>query len=139
MKKASLLCTLIVLFIAGNSCAIDGKTMGHIISIPIIEGTGIYSSVKMIQTHDGNLTAAAITNLSLIGLNAGLGAVTLFGGSDNYSTLRTIHRIMGFSTFCAGAWMTASAVANKDVSRVDKGVSMGYSVLTVVPLFMFSF
>ena len=138
MKKCSFfILTLAVL--AGSTAAMDGKTIGHLVAIPLIEGAGIYTSVRMIGTGDGNATAAAVTNLGLAGLNAGIGAYTLFGKPANYETLRTIHRIAGFATSAASIWMTASAIMNKDVRPADRAVSTGYSVLTVVPLFMFKF
>lgn len=119
--------------------AMDGKTLGHIISIPVLEGVGIYSSVRMLQSRDPNATAAAITNLSLIGINAGIGAYTLFGNSENYGTLRTVHRIAGFLTSAAAVWLTTSAWLDDDLRKVDKGVATGYSVMTVVPVVIFSF
>ena len=119
--------------------AMDGKTISHVVSIPVIEGVGIYSSVRMLQTGEPNATAAAITNLSLIGFNAGIGAYTLFGKPDNYGTLRTIHRVTGFLTSAAAIWLTASAWLDADLRSVDKGVSTGYSVMTVVPVILFSF
>jgi heme A synthase len=131
-----------VILIAGACMqlqAMDGKTIGHLVSIPVIEGVGIYSSVRLLQTRQPNATSAAVTNLSLIGINAGIGAYTLFGNSDNYGTLRTIHRVVGFLTSAAAVWLTTSAWLDDDMQSVDKGVSTGYSVMTVVPVIMFSF
>jgi hypothetical protein len=138
MKKIMLGMLLISLFVHQGR-AMDGKTIGHLISIPIIEGSGIYTSVKMLGTHDANASAAAVTNLCLIGTNAGIGAYTLFGHPDNYGTLRLVHRITGFITSAASIWMAVSAVDSPDLKKVDKGVGVGYAVLTVVPLFVFSF
>ena len=119
--------------------AMDGKTVSHLVTIPVIEGTGIYTSVQMIRTGQPNSTAAAITNLALIGIDAGIGAYTLFGKPDNYSTLRTVHRIAGMVTSAAAIWLTTSAWLNPDMRSVDRGVSTGYSVMTVVPVILFSF
>lgn len=119
--------------------AFDGKTLSHLISIPVVEGTGIYSSVKNIRSGGGNGTAAAVTNLSLMGINAGLGAYTLFGEPDNYQTLRTLHRIFGFALTAAGVWLTVSTATNDDMTALDKGIAGGYTGLTVVPVILFSF
>ena len=119
--------------------AMEGKTLGHLISIPVIEGTGIYTSVQMIRTGQTNSTAAGITNLALVGMNAGMGAYTLFGKPDDYGTFRMVHRIAGMLTSAAAVWLTVSAWQNPDMKQVDRAVSTGYSVLTVVPVIMFSF
>ena len=135
------LSVLLIVFsgVVVQSHAMDGKTLGHLISIPVIEGTGIYTSVRMIQTGQANSTAAAVTSLALIGLNAGVGAYTLFGNSDHYGTLRTVHRVAGMLTSAAAVWLTVSAWRNPEMNRVDRGISTGYSVMTAVPVVMFSF
>jgi hypothetical protein len=139
MFKKLFLGALITVSLVGQTSALDGKTIGHVISIPIIEGTGIYSSIRLLKVGEANTTAASIANLSLIGINAGLGAYTLFGKPDNFGQWHTIHRITGFVTCAASLWLTVSAGVNQDVRNIDKGISAGYSVLTVVPLILFSF
>ena len=137
--KYTLMCLIATLFFTARADALDGKTLAHVISIPVIEGTGIYASVKMIRTGTTNNTAAAITNLSLIGINAGMGAYTLFGKPTDYSKWRTTHRIVGFAASAAAIWLAISAGRDSDITRVDKGVAIGYSALTVVPVVLFSF
>ncbi|MBN1758002.1 MAG: hypothetical protein JW863_06785 [Chitinispirillaceae bacterium] len=132
----------LIILIAGTLLqihAMDGKTVSHLITIPVIEGAGIYTSVQMIRTGQANSTAAAITNLALIGVDAGIGAYTLFGKPDNYGTLRMVHRIAGMVTGAAAIWLTTSAWLNSDMKTVGRGVSTGYSVMTVVPVILFSF
>ena len=134
--------SVLLLFCAGvlmQLYAMDGKTISHIVSIPVIEGAGIYSSVRMLQTGKPNATAAAITNFSLIGINAGIGAYTLFGKPDDYGTFRTVHRVAGFLTGAAAVWLAASVLRDADRRSVDKGIAAGYSVMTVVPVVVFSF
>lgn len=138
MKKMHLSILLLLLGLT-PSHALDGKTLGHVIAIPVIEGTGIYSSIKMIQTATPNGTATGITNLSLIGINAAMGAYTLFGKPADYATWRTIHRITGAATFAASAWLAVSAWKNSGGTNLDKGIATGYSVLAAVPVIMFSF
>ena len=138
MKKLYLF-ILVVLITIQTSWALDGKTISHLVAIPIMEGAGVYTSLKMIKTDDNNLKAAAVTNISLMGINAGLGAIALFGNFDNYRNLRTAHRILGFTLSAASIWLTVSSAVNDDVRGIDKGIAAGYSIMTVVPLFMFSF
>ena len=139
MAKKILLCAVLMFGIIRQSHALDGKTIGHLISIPIVEGTGIYSSVRLIQTGNANATAAAVINLSLIGINSAVGAYTLFGKPADYSRWRAIHRVTGFITGAAGIWLAVSAGVNKEVANIDKGVAAGYAVVAVVPVILFSF
>ena len=132
--------TIIVICILFTiSLSMDSKTLFHIISIPVIDGAGIYSSVRCLQTDDSNNRAAAITNLSLLGLNAGLGVLTIVNQSDSYRNLRTTHRVIGFLLSGAAVWLTVSMIPDDDIARVDKGVAGGYTALTAVPLVLFSF
>lgn len=137
--KRILSTALVAFMLISPSFALDGKTLGHLISIPVIEGTGIYSSVRLLQTGTANGTAAAITNFSLIGINAGIGAYTLFGKPADYEKWRMAHRVAGMFTSAAAIWLAISAGVNDDVARLDKGVAAGYSVLAVVPVVLFSF
>ena len=129
----------LIAFLTAVSFSMESKTLMHIISIPIIDGTGIYTSVKCFQTGNTNNKAAAITNLSLLGVNASLGAMTMLGNQDSYQKLRTTHRIVGFLVTGAAIWMAVSAGLDDDIVKVDKGVAGGYAALTVVPLLLFSF
>lgn len=119
--------------------AMDGKTLAHIISVPLIEGAGIYSAVNMIQSDNSNSKAAGITSVSLLGLNAGLGAFTMFGNAENYSSFRLVHRILGFAVTGAGLWMTISAATDDNIKSHVPYVAGGYTALTVVPLVIFRF
>lgn len=138
MRKAVLILLLMGVFVI-QVHALDGKTIGHIISVPLIDAAGIYSSVKVIGTDEVNGTAAAITNLSLLGINAGLGVWTMLSGDKTYQNTRTLHRILGFAITGASIWLAVSSAVNDDITGFDKGVAAGYSVMTVVPILMFSF
>jgi hypothetical protein len=119
--------------------AMDGKTIAHLISLPVIETAGIYTSVVMIRTDSFNNRAAGIANLSMLAVNAGAGAFTMFGGSENYDRWRRIHRILGITTTAAALWMSISAGVDDNLADRDKYVGAGYAVLTTIPVFMFSF
>ncbi|MBN1308027.1 MAG: hypothetical protein JXA18_08935 [Chitinispirillaceae bacterium] len=139
MVKNLLPAAFFAIILTESSHGFDGKTIGHLISIPIIEGTGIYSSIRLMQTGGANATASAVTNLSLIVVNSGVGAYTLFGKPADYTRWRTVHRITGFVTGAAGIWLAASAGINNDVAGLDKGIAAGYGIVAVVPVVMFSF
>lgn len=133
-----------VFFLIGSvllsfSSGMDKKTLAHIISIPLLDGAGIYSSVRMLNTESANNKAAAITSLSLLGVNAGLGTLSLVANSENMSWARTTHRIVGFLVTGASVWMAVSAGIDDDIRTGDKIVAGGFAGLTVVPLIMFSF
>jgi hypothetical protein len=136
--------TLKVFFLIGSvllsfSSGMDKKTLAHIISIPLLDGAGIYTSVRMLNTESANNKAAAITSLSLLGVNAGLGTLSLVANSENMSWARTTHRIVGFLVTGASVWMAVSAGIDDDIRTGDKIVAGGFAGLTVVPLIMFSF
>jgi hypothetical protein len=139
VDRTYLYLTLLGCLAAFPCSAFDGKTLSHLISIPFVEGAGIYASVKNIQSGSGSGTAAAVTSLSLMGINAGLGAYTHFGKPDNYQNLRTLHRVFGFALTAAGVWLTVSTAVNDDMTTLDKGIAGGYTGLTLVPVILFSF
>ena len=138
MKRISF--TAIILLIAFTLCsALDTKTLGHIISIPVIDAAGIYSAVQLIRSDGVNGKAAGITSISLLAINGGLGAYTLFGKPENYAKFRTIHRIIGFAVTGAALWMSISAGTNDREQNSDKYITYGYSAVTTVPLVVFAF
>jgi hypothetical protein len=126
-------------FLLTNAFCLSGKGIAHIMTIPIIEGAAIYTSVNMLQTNKINNKAAAITNLSLLSINTGLGITKLFADESNYSALRKAHRFVGMAVAGASVWIAASTFTDNNSNRLNKGVSAGYSTLTIVPLIMFSF
>lgn len=140
-KRFILLIALIIPSYTVNAGMINlgGKQIAHIASVPVIEGTGIYSSVKMIGTGNANATAAGITNISLLAINAAIGAIKVFGNVDNYQAWNTAHRIVGYTIAGASVWMAVSAFANNKTSGLTRGMATGYSALTFVPIIMFSF
>jgi hypothetical protein len=130
---------LLNLLLIGISPGMDKKTLMHVVSVPLLDASGIYTSVRMLNTESNNNKASAITSLSLLGVNAGLGTVSLFSNSEKMGWARTTHRIVGFLVTGASLWMAISAGVDDEVKTGDKVVAGGYSALTVVPLIMFSF
>jgi hypothetical protein len=117
------------------------KTTAHIASMPLIEGAGIYSSVVALGHSE---TAApkvmGIANLGLLATNATLGAITMFGSDDLKPKLTRIHRIIGCTLSAAALGLSISMSVDDGVNtHTGRYVSYGYTVLTVVPIVMFSF
>ena len=115
------------------------RAIGHIASVPVIEASGIYSSVKMIGTGNSGATAAGISNISLLAINAAIGAIKVFGNVDNYQAWNTAHRIIGYTIAGASVWLAVSAFTVNKTSGATRAVATGYSALTFVPIIMFSF
>ncbi len=137
MKSRNII--LIMMMLVGISNGMDKKTLAHIISIPLLDGAGIYTGVQMLKTESANNKASAITSLSLLGVNAGLGATSMFAHSENMSWVRTTHRVVGFLVTGASVWMAVSAGVDDQIKTGDKIIAGGFAGLTVVPLIMFSF
>jgi len=123
-----------------NSTAFSGKALLHFISLPVIEGAGIYVSVKSLtDNNSSSLTkAASITNLSILGANASLGVITMISADDTRYKLRTIHRIAGITLSAASLWLSISNSIDHDAAST-RYVSYGYTVLTVFPIIIFRF
>jgi hypothetical protein len=138
-SKVMLFLTIILTITSSTLSKVGGKELAHFISLPIIDGCGIYTSVKMLGTESANNKAAAISNLSLLAINGGLGMMTKFSSDKNYGKIRKIHRIAGFAVTGASIWMAVSAGLSDSMKKTDKGIAAGYSVLTVFPLVLFSF
>lgn len=137
MKKAGL-CLLILTFIF-KSYSAETKTILHLATVPVIEGLGVYSSVMAVKDGNNQCKAAGITAISLLAINAGLGAFTYFGKSDEYGKLRTIHRIIGFTAATAGLWLTIASADDSRVKSHVKYTSGAYTLTASVPIFIFKF
>lgn len=116
------------------------KKEAHFISLPFIGGAGLYSSIMILQeSKSAPSRVPALATMTLLAANAGIGATALFGPQDNYTALRIIHRYVGFGLTAAGLWMSIAAANDKSVKSLERGVSYGYTVLTTVPIIIFSF
>jgi|WetSurMetagenome_2_1015567.scaffolds.fasta_scaffold299414_2 hypothetical protein len=132
---------MIVAFVATTwSPSFGWKKEAHFLGLPIIEGAGIYSSVRMLQDSKSSGTkASAITSLCLLGGEAGLGCFAIFGPQPNYPTVRKIHRYVGFALSAAALWMSISAANDAQVKNNDRNIAHGYALVTTIPLIMFAF
>jgi heme A synthase len=135
MKK-----TVILVVIVCATSVFAWKKEAHYISMPIIEGAGLYTSIRCLQdTKSASTQIPSITTIVLLAGNAGLGALTVFGPQDNYPLLRTIHRYVGMAVSAAALWMTIAAANDRDVNNLTRNISYGYTAVTTVPIIIFSF
>jgi heme A synthase len=131
---------LVVVLLVLATSTFAWKKEAHFISLPFIEGSGLYSSIMILQdSRSASTKVPAVATISLLAANAGIGATAMFGPQDNYPVLRTIHRFVGFGLTAAALWMSIAAASDKNVKNLEKNVSYGYTVLTVVPILIFSF
>ena len=116
------------------------KAVWHYVSLPLIEGAGIYSSIKSLTDDNSgtSTTAASITNLTLLGTNATFGLITMFSSEDARYKLRTAHRIIGITVSAAALWLSISASVD-DVETSTRIVSYAYTGMSIIPVIMFSF
>ena len=124
-----------------NTPLFAGKELFHYISLPLIEGAGIYTSIRALtdDNSEPSTDAAAITNLALLGTNGALGLTTIFLEDDARYNMRTIHRIMGFTISAASLWLSVATSIDDDIEQSTPYVSYGYSAVTLIPIFTFSF
>jgi hypothetical protein len=139
MNRALVAISILIALLSGNVTALDKKTIIHLSTIPITEGLGIYSSVKMIGDGNAGSRTAGITNISLLALNAGLGSFIAFGKPANFNTLRLVHHAIGFTVIGTALWLTVAASTDHNIDSHVKFVSGGYTAMTTVPIFIFNF
>jgi hypothetical protein len=141
MNKFSVLC-LVVLMAFGTSFGRIHSWKGtvHLIAVPFIAGTGAYASITMLQHARETATkAGAITNLSLLAAQAGLGATILFTDDDLPPAFRIIHRIVGGGVIASGLWISIAGSFDKGVNSTSRWVAYTHTALAAAPLILFTF
>jgi hypothetical protein len=122
------------------SSAFAWKKEAHFISLPLIEGMGIYSSVRVLQDSKSALTkSSAIATLSLLACDAGLGSYIIFDQPSNYALLRRVHRYIGVAITASALLMSVSAGNDRRIENTDRNIMYGYSIVTSIPIIVFSF
>ena len=112
----------------------------HFLTLPFIEGTGIYSSIRILQDSQSSGTkASAITSLSLLCIEAGLGSMAIFGPQPNYPKLRRIHRYVAFALSAAALWMSISVANDAHVENEARNFTHAFAITTTMPLIVYSF
>jgi hypothetical protein len=130
----------VIVLLVFSSSAFGWKKEAHFISLPFIEGAGLYSSIMVLQeSAAASSKAPAAATLTLLVANAALGATTAFGPQDWYPNLRAIHRYMGFGITAAGLWMSIAAANDKNVRNLERNTSYAFTALSTVPIIIFSF
>jgi heme A synthase len=131
-------CATLLLVLAASTFA--WKKEAHFISLPFIEGTGLYSSIMILEdSKSASTKAPAAATVTLLVSNAAVGAAMAFGRQEWYPSLRTIHRFTGFGITAAGLWMSIAAANDKKVRNLERNVSYFYTGLSTVPIIIFSF
>jgi hypothetical protein len=135
MKKIMLLAVLVF-----ATSTFAWKKEAHFISLPIIEGAGLYTSIRfLMDTKSAATQVPSIATITLLAANATIGGIAIFGPQENYPLLRTIHRFVGFGLTAAGLWMSIAAANDRDVNNLTRNISYGYTIVTTVPIIIFSF
>jgi len=138
MKKNLSYSFMVVLFLCMHVYA--GKGLYHFISLPLIEGAGIYTSVKSLtdDVSGPSTKAASITNLALLGTNGALGLTAMLLPEETSGKMRTVHKIVGYTVAAASIWLAISGSVD-EIDKTTRYVSYGYGGLTLIPVIMFSF
>lgn len=112
----------------------------HLVAVPFIAGTGIYTDIRMLQTADeAGTRAGSITNLCLVGCQAALGATILFGDDDQPPVIRVIHHIVGAAVIASSIWLNVEGTMDKGVPQAARYTSYGHTVFSAAPLLLLSF
>ncbi len=140
--RGLILCSMVLLFAFGNSFGKIHSWKGavHLSMAPFLEATGIYSDVRMLQTAEQTGTqAGAITNLSLLAVQAGLGATILFTDDDLPPVVRVIHRIVGASVIASALWISIEGSLDKGVPSTACYTAYAHTALATAPLILMTF
>ena len=122
------------------SSAFAWKKEAHFISLPLIEGMGIYSSVRILQDSKSAWTkSTAVATLSLLACDAGLGSYIVFAQPSNYALMRAIHRYIGIAITASALIMSGSAGNDRHIENSDRNIMYGYSIVSSIPIIVFSF
>ena len=112
----------------------------HLCAVPFIAGTGIYSDVRMLQTAGQTGTrAGAITNLSLLGVQAGLGLTILFTDENLPPVIRLVHRMVGAGVIASALWISIEGSIDDGVPSAPRYTAYAHTVLAAAPLILFTF
>jgi hypothetical protein len=140
MKKNRIGGIFLISTILLSSSAFAWKKEAHFISLPLIEGMGVYSSVRILQDSKSRSTrSSAIATLSLLASNAGLGSYIIFSQPSNYALMRAIHRYVGIAITASALVMSISAANDSHIENNDRNLMWGYSLVSSIPIIVFSF
>jgi heme A synthase len=133
-------CKSIILLLLFALSTFAWKKEAHFISLPLIEGSGLYSSIMVLEeSKTASTKVPAAATVTLLVANAAIGATKVFGPQDWYPPLRAVHQYVGFAVTAAGVWMSIAAGRDKNVKNLERNVSYAYTALSTVPIIIFSF
>jgi hypothetical protein len=120
------------------SCA--WKKEVHFLTLPIAEGCGIYSAIRILQdSRSPGSKASAVASLSLLGIETGLASAAIFGPKPDYPKISRIHRFTGYALAAAALWMSIAAANDPNVENRDRNFAHGFAIAAAVPVVVFSF
>jgi hypothetical protein len=112
----------------------------HVCTAPVILGSGIYASTRLLQdSHEPWARAGAVADLSFLTLQTGLGATILLGNDEQPLVFRTIHRIVGIGVIASGLWISIAGSMDEHTAPAGRYAAYGHTALAAVPLILFSF
>lgn len=140
MKNSSLL-TFIILLSGMYFSSFAGKKIVHFISIPFVEGTGIYTSATALKNADNvNTKVASVTNLALLGTQVTMGMFMVAGVDEKKPNIRTAHKILAYTLNIAGIWLSISTSLDDGTKgTATQYTSYGYNVSLIFPVLLFTF
>ncbi len=140
MKNSNCIVLSILILFIFYSTSLAWKKEVHCVTLPFIEGLGLYSTIRVLQESKSSITRApAMMSLSLLGANTALGSLIVFGPKTDSPLLYRIHRYIGFALCASSLWMSLSAGNDAHVSNTDRNMTHGYMILTTIPLITFLF
>jgi heme A synthase len=141
MRSLALGMMVLMLAFGSSSAKIHSwKGAVHLSAVPFIAASGIYSDVWMLHDAQRNGTkAGAITNLSLLGIQAGLGATILFTNDDLPPAVRVIHRIVGAGVIASALWISIAGTRDPGVANLTRNIAYTHTILAAAPLILFTF
>lgn len=140
MLKFFLIVSFLFIFISGFGFA-ENNFIGHLTTIPIIEGTGIYSTVSAFIYSDNVFTrVSSITCLSVLSTNVILGIVNAITIRKKESKIRLIHRIVGYINVASAiVFNVASSIDEQLDNKPTRYVGYAYTTWSTIPIFTFRF
>jgi hypothetical protein len=141
MRRLVLGGMILILMFGSSFAKIHGwKGAVHLSAVPFIATTGIYSDVWTLHDYERNGTkAAAITNLSLLGVQTCLGATILFTSDDLPPAVRVIHHIVGAGVVASALWLSVANTRDPGITNLTRNTSYAYTILAAAPLILFTF
>ncbi len=140
MRRSAVVAAALLMGVAAAHVRADWKKTVHLATLPLIEAGGIYSSVAMLSSSNDPFTkAAAISTLAVLGTQATLGSITMFGKPDNYEAWAKAHRIVAYVVTASAVALSVAAASDAKLSDTNRGITYAYTGLTLVPLIVFEF